>query len=66
MRAIVLAIVAIQIGSGHLARADNSPASDRSIRETLPLFEKIIVEHSPTRQSNYFVAIPNSTTRPRG
>src|SRR6202171_3543656 len=40
MRAIVLAIVAIQIGSGHVARADNSPASDRSIRETLPLFEK--------------------------
>jgi len=40
MRAIVLAIVAIQIGSAHLARADNSPASDRSIRETLPLFEK--------------------------
>jgi uncharacterized protein YecT (DUF1311 family) len=40
MRAIVLAIVAIQIGSGHLARADNSPASDRSISETLPLFEK--------------------------
>src|SRR6266849_3351344 len=40
MRAIVVAIVAIQIGSGHLACADNSPASDRSIRETLPLFEK--------------------------
>src|ERR1700738_5129864 len=40
MRAIVLAIIAIQIGSGHLARADNSPASDRSLRETLPLFEK--------------------------
>ena len=40
MRAIVLAIVVIQIGSGHLARADNSPASDRSISETLPLFEK--------------------------
>src|ERR1700726_3336270 len=38
MRAIVLAIVVIQIGSGHLARADNSPASDRSISETLPLF----------------------------
>ena len=40
MRAIVLVIVAIQIGSAHLARADDSPASDRSIRETLPLFEK--------------------------
>src|ERR1700738_1271429 len=40
MRAIVLAIIARQIGPGHLARADNSPASDRSIRETLPLFEK--------------------------
>src|SRR5713226_6747332 len=40
MRAIILAIVAIQIGAGHLARADNSLASDRSIRETLPLFEK--------------------------
>jgi uncharacterized protein YecT (DUF1311 family) len=40
MRAIVLAIVAIEIGSGHLARAENSLASDRSIRETLPLFEK--------------------------
>lgn len=40
MRAIVLAIIVIQIGSGHLARADNSPASDRSISGTLPLFEK--------------------------
>jgi uncharacterized protein YecT (DUF1311 family) len=40
MRAIILAIVAIQIGSGHVARADNSLVSDRSIRETLPLFEK--------------------------
>src|SRR5882724_7307003 len=39
MRAIVLAIVAIQVvGLGHPACAENSPDSDRSIIETLPLF----------------------------
>jgi uncharacterized protein YecT (DUF1311 family) len=40
MRAIVLAIVAIHIGLGHSARAEDTPAPDRSIRELLPLFDK--------------------------
>ena len=40
MRAIVLAVVAIQFGLAHPACAQNSPASDRSIGETLPLFDK--------------------------
>ena len=38
MRAIVLAIVAIQIGLAHPAGAEDSPTSDRSISEMLPLF----------------------------
>jgi uncharacterized protein YecT (DUF1311 family) len=40
MRAIVLAIVAIQIGLGHPALAQNPADSDRAISETLPLFGK--------------------------
>ena len=40
MRAIVLAIVVIQIGLGHPARAQNPVDSDRAISETLPLFSK--------------------------
>jgi uncharacterized protein YecT (DUF1311 family) len=40
MRAIVLAVVVILIGSGHPTHAEDSPASDRSISETLPLFGK--------------------------
>jgi hypothetical protein len=40
MRTIVLAIVAIHVGLGHQARAEDAPASDRSIRELLPLFDK--------------------------
>jgi uncharacterized protein YecT (DUF1311 family) len=40
MRAIVLAIVAIQIGLGHPAVAEDSPASDQSISQGLPLFGK--------------------------
>jgi uncharacterized protein YecT (DUF1311 family) len=40
MRAIVLAIVAIHVGLGSPARAEDSPAPDRSIRELLPLFDK--------------------------
>jgi uncharacterized protein YecT (DUF1311 family) len=40
MRAIVLAIVAIQIGSMHPAGAESSAGSDRSISEALPLFGK--------------------------
>jgi uncharacterized protein len=40
MRAIVLAIVAIQLGLGHPARAEDTPASGRSIAEMLPLFGK--------------------------
>jgi uncharacterized protein YecT (DUF1311 family) len=38
MRAIVLAIVAIQLGLGLPAHAEESPASDRPISEMLPLF----------------------------
>ena len=40
MRAIVLAIVAIQIGLAQPARADNAADSDRSISDILPLFGK--------------------------
>jgi len=40
MRALVLAMVAIQVGSAAAARAENSPASDRSISETLTLFDR--------------------------
>jgi uncharacterized protein YecT (DUF1311 family) len=40
MRAIVLAVVAIQIGLAHPARADNPAESDRSITDILPLFVK--------------------------
>ena len=40
MRAIVPAIVAILVGLGHPAYAEESPASDRPLSETLPLFGK--------------------------
>ena len=40
MRAIVLAIVAVQIGLAHPARAEYPADSDRSISELLPLFGK--------------------------
>jgi uncharacterized protein len=40
MRAIVLAIVAVQIGWMHPACAESSTGSDRSIGEALPLFGK--------------------------
>jgi uncharacterized protein YecT (DUF1311 family) len=40
LRAIALAIVAIQIGLGNPARAESSPVSDQSISDTLPLFDK--------------------------
>lgn len=40
MRAIVLAVMALQLGLGHPACAEDPPASDRSISATLPLFEK--------------------------
>jgi uncharacterized protein YecT (DUF1311 family) len=40
MRGFVLAAVAIQIGLALPAFAEDAPASDRSVREALPLFEK--------------------------
>jgi hypothetical protein len=40
MRAIVLAVVATQVGLAHPACAQNSTDSDRSLSEMLPLFEK--------------------------
>jgi uncharacterized protein YecT (DUF1311 family) len=40
MRAIVLAVVAIQIGLMHPVRAENPAGSDRSITDLLPLFSK--------------------------
>src|SRR2546429_7775395 len=40
MRAIVLAVVAIQVGLAHPACAENSTDSDRSLSEMLPLFDK--------------------------
>src|ERR1700692_4924373 len=38
MRAIVLAVIAIQVGLAHPSCAENSADSDRSISEMLPLF----------------------------
>src|SRR5437660_12423693 len=40
MRAIVLAVVAIQVGLAHPACAENSTDSERSLSEMLPLFDK--------------------------
>jgi uncharacterized protein YecT (DUF1311 family) len=40
MRAIVLAIIAIQVGLSHPARAENPADTDRSITDILPLFVK--------------------------
>ncbi len=40
MRAIMLAVVAIQIGLTHPVRAENQADSDRSIADILPLFVK--------------------------
>jgi uncharacterized protein YecT (DUF1311 family) len=40
MRAIALAVVAIQLGLGGAARAQTTPDSDQSIRQMLPLFAK--------------------------
>jgi uncharacterized protein YecT (DUF1311 family) len=40
MRAIVLAIIAIQIGLAHAVRAENPTDSERSITDILPLFVK--------------------------
>ncbi len=40
MRAIILAIVAVQVGLTHPARAENAADSGRSISEILPLFDK--------------------------
>jgi uncharacterized protein YecT (DUF1311 family) len=40
MRGIVLAVLAIQVGLAHPASAENSSATDRSISETLPLFDR--------------------------
>ena len=40
MRAIVLAIVAIQIGLAHPVRAENTAGADRSITDILPLFAR--------------------------
>ena len=40
MRAIVLAVVAIQVGLAHPACAENSTDSDRFLSEMLPLYDK--------------------------
>src|SRR6266850_8155776 len=40
MRAIVLAVVAIQVGLAYPARAEDLVDPDRSISEMLPLFDK--------------------------
>jgi uncharacterized protein YecT (DUF1311 family) len=40
MRAIVLAVVAVQIGLAHPVRADDTAGSDRSIIDILPLFAR--------------------------
>jgi len=40
MRALVLAMIVIQVGLGHAAYAENSQPSARSISEALPLFDK--------------------------
>lgn len=40
MRAIVLAVLAAQIGLAHPARAEESAGADRSISDILPLFAR--------------------------
>jgi len=58
MRAIVLAIVAIHIGLGHAAWAEDSPGSDRSIGETLPLFAKNHCEDTKNPVDRLFCGDP--------
>ncbi len=63
MRAIVLAVVAIQIGLGGLARAQTAPDSDRSIREMLPLFAKNHCEDIKNPADQMFCGDPGAQQR---
>ena len=58
MRAIVLAIVAIQLGLAHPARADNPADSDQSISDILPLFGKNHCEEVKTPADQLFCGDP--------
>jgi uncharacterized protein YecT (DUF1311 family) len=59
MRAIALAVVAIQIGLGGLARAQTTPASDRSMQEMLPLFAKNRCEEIKNPADQLFCGDPD-------
>ena len=58
MRAIVLAIVAIQIGLGPAASAENPANSDRSISDILPLFGKNHCEETRDPAEQLFCGDP--------
>jgi uncharacterized protein YecT (DUF1311 family) len=64
MRAIALAIVAVQIGLVPLARAENPADSDRSISDILPLFGKNHCEEIRNPADQLFCGDPelNGTT----
>jgi len=66
MRAIVVAIVAIQIGLGHPARAEDPLASDRPLSETLPLFGKNHCADFKDPADQLFAVTRNSPTPARG
>jgi uncharacterized protein YecT (DUF1311 family) len=58
MRAIVLAIVAVQIGLGPAASAENPANSDRSISDILPLFGKNHCEETRDPAEQLFCGDP--------
>ena len=58
MRAIALAIVAIQVGLTHPVRAENPADADRSITDILPLFVKNHCEEIKDRVDQVFCGDP--------
>jgi uncharacterized protein YecT (DUF1311 family) len=58
MRAIMLAIVAIQLGLGPAAFAEEAPASSRPIGELLPLFDKNHCGNFPDPAEQLFCGDP--------
>ena len=58
MRAIVLAIVAIQVGLAHPARAESAAGSDRLITDILPLFVKNHCEEIREPADQFFCGDP--------
>lgn len=62
MRAIVLAVVAIQIGLAHPVSAENAAESDRSITDILPLFVKNHCEEVKDPADQVFCGDPELNT----